>query len=106
MFKTKRNKCDSLWGKRIITFIQDVTKKAATSKSFWKFVRLFLTHRNCQKQNDIVLIDNDKVIDEVLSHSLADAINNSISKGVFPDNAKVTTVSPINKQLTSVNFLP
>ena len=106
MFKTQRNKCDSLRGKRIITFIEDVTKKAATSKSLWKFVRLFLTHRNCQKQKDIVLIDNDKVIDEVLSQPLADAMNNSISKGVFPDNAKVTTVSPVNKQLTSVNFLP
>ena len=35
---------------------------------------------------------------EVLSQPLADAINNSISKGVFPDNAKIPSVSPIDKQ--------
>ena len=35
---------------------------------------------------------------EVLSQPLADAINNSISKGVFPDNAKIASVFPIHKQ--------
>ena len=39
-----------------------------------------------------------KISAEVPSQSLADAINNSISKGVFPDNAKIASVSPIDKQ--------
>ena len=39
-----------------------------------------------------------KISAEVLSQPLADAINNSISKGVFPDNAKIASVSPIDKQ--------
>ena len=33
----------------------------------------------------------------MLSQPLADAINNSISKGVFPDNVKIASVSPIEK---------
>ena len=36
-----------------------------------------------------------KISSEVLSQPLADAINNSISKGVFPDNAKIASVSPV-----------
>ena len=40
----------------------------------------------------------------VLSQPLADAINNSISKGVFPDNAKFASLSPIEKQLNDKNM--
>ena len=39
-----------------------------------------------------------KISAEVLSQPLADATNNSIFKGVFPDNAKIASVSPIDKQ--------
>ena len=39
----------------------------------------------------------------MLSQSLANAINNSVSKGVFPDNAKLASVSPINKQSNDKN---
>ena len=44
-----------------------------------------------------------KISAEVLSQPLADAINNSISKGVFPDNAKIASVSPIDKQSNDKN---
>ena len=44
-----------------------------------------------------------KISSEVLSQPLADAINNSISKGVFPDNAKIASVSPIDKQSDEKN---
>ena len=40
---------------------------------------------------------------EVLSQPLVDAINNSIPKGVFPDNAKNASVSPIDKQSDDQN---
>ena len=39
----------------------------------------------------------------MLSQPLANAINNSVSKGVFPDNAKLASVSPINKQSNDKN---
>ena len=39
----------------------------------------------------------------MLSQPLAGAINNSISKGVFPDNAKIASVSPIDKQSDDKN---
>ena len=44
-----------------------------------------------------------KISAEVLSQPPADAINNSISKGVFPDNAKISSVSPIDKQSDDKN---
>ena len=44
-----------------------------------------------------------KISAEVLSQPLANAINNSISKGVFPDNAKISSVSPIDKQSDDKN---
>ena len=40
----------------------------------------------------------DKISAKLLSQPLADAINNSISKGTFPDNTKIASVSPIDKQ--------
>ena len=39
----------------------------------------------------------------VLSQPLADTISNSISKGVFPDNAKVASVFPVHKILNDEN---
>ena len=39
-----------------------------------------------------------KISAKVLSQPLADAINNSISKGVFPDNAKIASISSNDKQ--------
>ena len=39
----------------------------------------------------------------VLFQLMTDAINNSISKRVFPDNAKVASVFPGNKKLNDKN---
>ena len=44
-----------------------------------------------------------KMSAEVFSLSLSVAINNSISKEVFPDNAKIASVSPIDKQSDDKN---
>lgn len=44
-----------------------------------------------------------KLSSPALSPPLMDAINNSISKGVFPDNATFASVSPINKQSNDKN---
>ena len=63
LFKTHRNKCVSLWRKCIKSYFQDVTKKGlVASKSFWNFVKPFLTNKSYHIQNDIMLIDNGKVI--------------------------------------------
>ena len=39
----------------------------------------------------------------MLSQPLADAINSSISRGVFSDNAKIAPVCPIDKQSDDEN---
>ena len=44
-----------------------------------------------------------KISAEVLSQPLADAINHSISKEVFPDNAKIASVFPMEKQSDDKN---
>ena len=44
-----------------------------------------------------------KISDQILSQPLTDAINNSISNGVFPDNAKIASVSPIDKHSDDKN---
>ena len=41
----------------------------------------------------------------MLSQPLADAINNSISKGDFPDNAKIASASRIDKESDEKNQL-
>ena len=65
LFKTQRNKCLSMRRKCIKSYFQDVTKKGlVTNKSFWNFVKPFLTNKSCHTQNDIMLIDNGKVIVE------------------------------------------
>ena len=40
-----------------------------------------------------------KISDQMLSQPLADAINNSISNGVFPDNAKIK-IKGCNRKLS------
>ena len=65
LFKAQRNKCVSLWRKCIKLYFQDVTKKVlVTNKSFWSFVKTFLTNKNCHTQNNKMLIDDGKVIVE------------------------------------------
>ena len=74
LFKTQRNKCVSLRRKCIKSYFQDVTKKGlVTNKSFWNFVKPFLTNKSCHTQNDIMLIDNGKVIVE--ERDLAETFN-------------------------------
>ena len=47
-FKTQRNKCVSLRRKCIKSFFQDVTKEGlVTNRSFWSFVKPFLTNKSC-----------------------------------------------------------
>ena len=44
LFKTQRNKCVSLRRKCIKSYFQDVSKKGlVTNKSFWNFIKPFLT---------------------------------------------------------------
>ena len=74
LFKTQRSKCVSLRRKCIKSYFRDVTKKGLfTNKSFWNFVKPFLTNKSCHTQNDIMLIDNGKVIVE--ERDLAETFN-------------------------------
>lgn len=39
----------------------------------------------------------------IISQPLVDAINNSISKGIFPNNVKAASASPADKKLNNKN---
>ena len=54
-------------------------------------------------ETDKIPLELVKISAEVLSQPLPDAMNNSISKGVFLDNAKIASVSPIDKQSDGKN---
>ena len=74
LFKTQRSKYLSLRRKCIKSCFQDVTKKGlVTNKSFWNFVKPFLTYKSCNTQNDIMLIDNGK--DTIEESDLVETFN-------------------------------
>ena len=91
LFKTQRKKCVSLQRKCIKSYFQDVTKKGLfTNKSFWSFVKPFLTNKSCHTQNDIMLIDNGKVIVEEsdLVEKIDDHYINIVEKSSGQKNCK------------------
>ena len=45
-------------------FVNVVIDGSLTNKSFWNFIKPFMKNKNCQIQNDIMLIQNDKIITE------------------------------------------
>ena len=73
--RLKRNEWISLRRECIKSYFQNVTKKGlVTNKSFWNFIKPFLTNKSCHTQNDIILIDNGKVIVE--ESDLVETFNN------------------------------
>ena len=49
--------------KYIKSYFQDISKEGlVTNKSFWNFVKSFLTNKSCHTQNEIMLIVNGKII--------------------------------------------
>ena len=46
-----------------------------------------------------------KIASHILSKPLTDAINNSLSNSIFPDNAKIASISPIDKKTDNKNSI-
>ena len=63
--KKQRNLCVSLRRKCMKNYLKKLTEKdLTTNKSFWKFMRPFLTNKGFIGNNDITLIHKNKIISD------------------------------------------
>ena len=64
-YKKQRNFCVSLRRKCIKNYLKKLTEKGLTTKkSFWKFMKPFLTNKGFTGNNDITLIHQNKIISD------------------------------------------
>ena len=64
-YKKQRNLCVSLRRKCMKNYLKKLTEKdLTTNKSFWKFMRPFLTNKGFIGNNDITLIHKNKIISD------------------------------------------
>ena len=62
-YKRERNLCVSLKRKRIISFLNNVTKRGiTTNKNFWVFMKAFLTNKGFLENKDITVIELNEII--------------------------------------------
>ena len=61
-YKKQRNICVSLRRKPLKKHLKSITEKGInTNKSFWKFIKPFLTNKGFIRSNDITLVENNVV---------------------------------------------
>ena len=61
-YKKQRNICVSLRRKSLKKHLKSITEKEINNnKSFWKFIKLFLTNKGFIGSNDITHMENDVV---------------------------------------------
>ena len=64
-YKKQRNFCVALRRKCIKNYLKKLTEKGLTTKkSFWKFMKPFLTNKGFTGNNDITLIHQNKIISD------------------------------------------
>ena len=62
-YKKQRNKCVKIRGKSIKRYMDKISEKGIeTNKSFWSFVKPFMTNKGMIASNDINLIEGKNVI--------------------------------------------
>ena len=63
MYKKQRNKCVKIRRKSIKRYMDKVSEKGMeTNKSFWNFIKPFMTNKGMVASNDITLIEGKNVI--------------------------------------------
>ena len=83
-FKRQRNYCVSLRRKNLTSFHNNITKRGiATNKSFWTFNKPFLKNKGFLENDDITLIEENKVItsERELAKTFNEHYINIVEKG-------------------------
>ena len=95
-YKKQRNLCVSIRRKSITNYLNKFTNKGLeTNKSFWKFIKPFLTNKGSLTDCDILIVDEEKIISG--DFELAKTFNNhyintvKINSGFTP--LKITSQS-------------
>ena len=74
-YRKQRNLCVSIRRKSITNYLNKFTDKGLeTNKSFWKFIKPFLTNKGTLKDCDITIVDGKKIISD--DFELAKTFNN------------------------------
>ena len=88
-YKRQRTLCVSLRRKNIKSFLNKVSERGiTTNKNFWTFIKPFLTNKGFLENNDITLIEENKVItsEEELAKTFNEHYVNIVEKssGIKP----------------------
>ena len=114
-YKKQRNLCVSLRKKYMKNYLKKLREKGSTTnKSFWKFMKPFLTNKGFIGNNDITLIQKNKIIsDEKQLTKLSNSYYINIvekSSGTKPEtfgtNVENTTIQSIRDIVNSYKNHP
>ena len=97
-YKRQRNLYASLIRKNIKFFLNNVTKRGITNKIFWTFIKLFQANKGFLENNDITLIEENKVItsEKELAKTFNEHYVNNVEKS---RGVSVTKIRIFRKQL-------
>ena len=101
-YKKQKNFCVSLRRKCMKNYLKELTEKGLpTNKSFWKFMKPFLTNKGFTGNNDITLIHQNKIISD--EKQLTKLLNSYYINIV--EKSSDTKTFGINFKNTSVQFV-
>ena len=113
MFFYEYNFCVSLRRKCMKNYLKKLTeKRLTTNKSFWKFMKPFLTNKGFTGNNDITLIHQNKIISDekqltkLLNSYYINIVEKSIDTKTFGINFKNTSVQSVRDIVNSYKNHP
>ena len=112
-YKKQRNFCVSLRRKCMKNYLKKLTEKGlTTNKSFWKFMKPFLTNKGLTGNNDITLIHQNKIISDekqltkLLNSYYINIVEKSSDTKTFGINFKNTSVQSVRDIVNSYKNHP
>ena len=112
-YKKQRNFCVSLRRKCMKNYLKKLTEKGLkTNKSFWKFMKPFLTNKGLTGNNDITLIHQNKIISDekqlskLFNSYYINIVEKSSDTKTFGINFKNTSVQSVRDIVNSYKNHP
>ena len=112
-YKKQRNFCVSLRRKYMKNYLKKLTEKGLTpNKSFWKFMKPFLTNKGFTGNNDITLIHQNKIISDekqltkLFNRYYINTVEKSSDTKTFGANFENTSVQSVRDIVNSYKNHP